>query len=66
MDETKRSVLCLTRKAGEIVDITVGGEQIEVMMAGFDRGKFKLIFKAGPTVTIHRREVTERIAEGRP
>jgi carbon storage regulator len=53
-------MLVLSRKAGE--KIIINGS-IEVSIVSVDRGKVRLGISAPPDVSIHRKEVFDRIAE---
>lgn len=59
--------LVLTRKEGECVDLTApGGIPITVKIEEVrNDGRVRIGFDAASNVTIHRREVTQRIALGR-
>lgn len=50
-------MLVLTRKAGEAVKVTVGGEVLWVTLLSERRGKVRLGFAGGPEVVIEREEV---------
>jgi carbon storage regulator len=53
-------MLVLSRKAGE--KIVINGN-IEVSIVSVDRGKVRLGISAPPDVSVHRKEVFDRIAE---
>lgn len=54
-------MLVLSRKKGETIDITVGGERIEVSVVEIRGDKVRLGVEASKSVAIHRREVQELI-----
>ena len=53
-------MLVLSRKIGE--KIVVDGS-IEITIVGLDRGKVRIGISAPPEVSVHRKEVFDRIAE---
>ena len=53
-------MLVLSRKLGE--KIVIDGS-IEVTIVGLDRGKVRIGISAPPDVTVHRKEVFDRIVE---
>jgi carbon storage regulator len=53
-------MLVLSRKLGE--KIVIDGS-IEVTIVGLDRGKVRIGISAPPEVTVHRKEVFDRILE---
>jgi len=58
-----RGVLVLTRRPGQIVDLTdEQGNQTELSVIAVNGDRVRLAFRARPGVKIFRREVSERIA----
>jgi carbon storage regulator len=53
-------MLVLSRKLGE--KIVIDGS-IEITIVGLDRGKVRIGISAPPEVTVHRKEVFDRIVE---
>jgi carbon storage regulator len=53
-------MLVLSRKLGE--KIVIGGS-IEITVVGLDRGKVRIGISAPPEVTVHRKEVFDRIVD---
>ena len=54
-------MLVLSRKYGEWIDI---GDNVHVCVVGIRGDTVRLGIEAPPEVSVHRREVTERIARG--
>lgn len=53
-------MLILTRKVGESIIV---GNDVVVTVEGIERGKVKLSFDAPQEVTIHRKEVRDRLQQ---
>jgi len=56
-------MLVLTRRIGET--IVIGGN-IEVTLLGFSFGKARIGIKAPKEISVHRREIEDRILRGDP
>jgi carbon storage regulator CsrA len=58
-------MLILTRKPQEFIDLTIPGRErpLVVGVLRVDGSKVRLMIEADPDITVHRREITERIAK---
>lgn len=64
MNKEKVGCLSLRVKKQDPIIITVGGEKIELRLAGFDRGTFQVILQVPKSVNIIRQEVLDRKIKG--
>lgn len=55
-------MLVLSRKKGEVIDVTApGGQRLEITIVEIDRGKVRIGIAAPKEYLVNRREVTEAI-----